>query len=327
MNFGDIVGQSALTANLQRQMRSGQVVHAYLFTGETGAGKRTMAQICARALVCTAAADDRPCGSCGPCVRALSGNHPDIATIEPGWASGVKAEKSPKSISVDDVRALEEFLMRKPFEAARSIAIIPRAQLMTPQAQNALLKTLETPPGQSVIFLVCDNARALLPTIISRCRVVNFQPLAFEAVENYLLARGIMPERAHLLAALSGGSIGRALDMDGNGAYWEARSAALDALAELHDHSCVAAFTARLQDMRDHADWVLDALELYARDIMLGDDAQVLNIDRKAQIASQSRHLDGLKMLESVINARARLKSNVGWISVLDMICFDTLEG
>ena len=83
MNFGDIVGQSALTANLQGQLRSGRIVHAYLFTGEAGAGKRTLASICARALVCEGDAKHRPCDECGPCRRALSGNHPDIQTVEP----------------------------------------------------------------------------------------------------------------------------------------------------------------------------------------------------------------------------------------------------
>ena len=326
MNFGDIVGQSALTANLQGQLRSGRIVHAYLFTGEAGAGKRTLASICARALVCEGDAKHRPCDECGPCRRALSGNHPDIQTVEPGYASGVRGDKRPKSISVDDVRALSEFLSRRPFEAERNVALIPHAQLMTPQAQNALLKTLETPPGQSVLILTCDNLRALLPTIISRCQVVHMQPLDEGLVREYLLGRGVPSERAHLLAAISGGSIGRALDMDGNADYWNVRTAVLDALAELEDRTRVASVTARLRDMRDSADWVLDTFELYARDLMLDGEAAPLNIDRRAQIAVQSRRLNGLNMLGGVMRARERLRSNVGWANVLDMICFDALE-
>ena len=325
MNFGDIIGQSALTGNLLRQMRSGQVVHAYLFAGEAGMGKRTLAEICARALVCQGS--ERPCDKCGPCQRALGGNHPDIEVIEPGWGAGRQGDKRPKSLSVDDVRALTDFLMRKPYEAGRSIAIIPRAQLMTPQAQNALLKTLETPPGDSVIFMTCDNVRAMLPTIVSRCRVVHFQPLAMEEVRDHLIGRGLAPERAHLLAALSGGSIGRALEMDGNEEYWNVRAAALDAVDELSSAADIANFSARLRDMREHADWVLDALEIYARDLMLNGQAQALNMDRCEQIARQAAHINGLSMLKGVIRARERLKSNVGWNGVLDMICFDALEG
>ena len=342
MYFGDIVGQSALTLNLQRQVGSGRIVHAYLFAGEPGMGKRTLAEICARALVCEG--ENKPCDQCGPCQRALTGNHPDIEVIGPGWSTGKykqgesaadkpsdkksdKSDKRPKSISVDDVRALGEFLMRRPYEAARNIAIIPHAQIMTPQAQNALLKTLETPPGQSVIIMTCDNVRAMLPTIISRCRVINFQPLPMETVEKYLLNKGVLPERAHLLSALSGGSIGRALDMDGNEEYWRVRSAALDALGALKGPADVATATAPLRDMRDKTDWILDTFEIYARDLMLYGQAQALNIDRQRQLDAQANCLSGLNMLSGVIRARERLKSNVGWPGVLDMICFDALEG
>lgn len=326
MNFGDIVGQSALTANLTGQMRSGRIVHAYLFVGEAGAGKRTLAAICARALVCSGPEDARPCDECGPCVRALSGNHPDILTLEPGYAAGARGDKRPRSISVDDVRALGEFLSRKPFEARRNVALIPRAQLMTPQAQNALLKTLETPPGDSVIILTCDNLRALLPTIVSRCRTVHFQPLDAGVVEQYMLERGVAPGRARLLAALSGGSLGRALEMDQNEDYWRTRATVLDAIAALEDETRVALVTSGLRELRDSAEWVLDALELYARDLMLDGMAEPLNADRRAQIAVQARRLNGLNMLSGVMRAREQMRSNVGWMSVLDMICFKALE-
>lgn len=340
MNFGDIVGQSALTTNLQRQIRSGQIVHAYLFAGEEGMGKRTLADICARALVCEG--ENKPCDECGPCQRALTCNHPDIKIVTPGSLKATrltatqsekpdgKKDKAPRTISVDDVRALCEFLARRPYEAKSNIAIIPHAQIMTPQAQNALLKTLETPPGQSVIIMTCDNVRAMLPTIISRCRVINFQPLPADVVGKYLLDKGIAPERAHLLSALSGGSIGRALNMNENEDYWRVRTLALDALGALKGTADIATATAQIRDVRDHTEWtawILDTFEIYARDLMLTGQTQALNIDRLDQISAQASCLNGLNMLTGVIRARERLKSNVGWQSVLDMICFDALEG
>ena len=175
--------------------------------------------------------------------------------------------------------------------------------------------------------MTCDNVRAMLPTIISRCRVINFQPLPMETVEKYLLNKGALPERAHLLSALSGGSIGRALDMDGNEEYWRVRSAALDALGALKGPADVATATAPLRDMRDKTDWILDTFEIYARDLMLYGQAQALNIDRPRPLDAQANCLSGLNMLSGVIRARERLKSNVGWPGVLDMICFDALEG
>ena len=130
MRFEDIVGQSAVTQSLKNQVRSGLIVHACLLVGERGVGKRTLSQICAQALVCTGA--DKPCGVCGPCVRAQTGNHPDITVVNPGYYAAQNGGKAAKSIGVDDVRQLENFLSRKPFEADRNIALIPRAGLMTP---------------------------------------------------------------------------------------------------------------------------------------------------------------------------------------------------
>ena len=102
---------------------------------------------------------------------------------------------------------------------------------------------------------------------------------------------------------------------------------ALDALGALKGPADVATATAPLRDMRDKTDWILDTFEIYARDLMLYGQAQALNIDRQRQLDAQANCLSGLNMLSGVIRARERLKSNVGWPGVLDMICFDALEG
>ena len=163
MTFSDIIGD--VSNYLREEMHSSRIVHAYLFTGPAGTGKSTLADICAKALLCRAPGG-RPCGVCPSCKQFESGNHPDFIRIEPD-----------KSISVDVIRDVIARLGVKPYEGGRHVAVIRQADKMTPQAQNALLKTLETPPGEDVFFLVASNMTALLPTIISRCRVVRFHYL------------------------------------------------------------------------------------------------------------------------------------------------------
>ena len=163
----DFYGQSALIERLEADFRSGQFVHAYLFVGPRGVGKRSVARLLARIALCTGA--DKPCGACGPCVRFLTDNHPDVHTLRPE-----------KSLGVDDVRELIGALQLRAFEGGLKVAFIERADRMTPQAQNCLLKTLEEPPDGTLFFLLTDAPSALLPTIVSRCRQVNFHPLTQE---------------------------------------------------------------------------------------------------------------------------------------------------
>ena len=326
MNFGDIGGTIRANRKPSGPAAVGADCPCLFIHGEAGAGKRTLASICARALVCEGDAKHRPCDECGPCRRALSGNHPDIQTVEPGYASGVRGDKRPKSISVDDVRALSEFLSRRPFEAERNVALIPHAQLMTPQAQNALLKTLETPPGAERAYTHMRQ-----PAGIVAHYNLALPGRAHAAAGRGTGARipfgtGVPSERAHLLAAISGGSIGRALDMDAMRTTGMCAPPCWMRWRNWRTGRGWPLSPARLRDMRDSADWVLDTFELYARDLMLDGEAAPLNIDRRAQIAVQSRRLNGLNMLGGVMRARERLRSNVGWASVLDMICFDALE-
>ena len=163
MRFSDIAGSAA--NHLRGEMQSARVVHAYLFAGPAGTGKRTLADICARALLCSGQGE-KPCDVCPSCKQFLSGNHPDVIRVKPE-----------KSIGVESVRETIDALAVHPYESGRHVVLIDEADKMTPQAQNALLKTLETPPGDAVFFLMTDQMTTLLPTIISRCRIVRFSLL------------------------------------------------------------------------------------------------------------------------------------------------------
>ena len=296
-------------------MLSSRVVHAYLLTGPAGTGKRTLADICARALFCQSAGE-RPCDACPACRQLLSGNHPDFIRLKPE-----------KSIGVDDVRQLIERLSVKPYEADRHVVVIEQADRMTAQAQNALLKTLETPPGPDVFFLISTQLTAMLPTIVSRCRVVRFHYLETHEAEAALRAHGLSEERARLLARLSQGSVGRALEMNGSEGWWQLRDRVLASLAALHDRQDVAIAALPLAEKREQAGEILDILELCARDLMVTQDAGggVSQTDVEDTLAQL--RVTGSRALRGVMEARRMVAGNVAWQSALEMLFFKMAGG
>ena len=172
MKFQDIIGQEQITGHLQNAIRMGKVSHAYIIQGEAGSGKKMLADIFATTLQCEEGGIE-PCGRCQSCKQAISGNHPDIRHVI--------HEKA--TIGVDDIRLqLNNDIMVKPYSRPYKVYIIDEAEKMTEQAQNAMLKTIEEPPEYAVILLLTVNAKLLLPTILSRCILLNVRPVARGAI-------------------------------------------------------------------------------------------------------------------------------------------------
>lgn len=308
MSYDDLLGQGDQVASLQDAFTSGRFAHAYLIAGPLGTGKRTLAQICARALQCIS--PDKPCGVCAPCLRALSGNHPDILRLQPK-----------KSIGVDDVRELVLKLQVKPYEGNCYAVVIEQADKMTVQAQNALLKTLESPPGVAVFFLLAENPAALLPTIRSRCLLVRLTPIGAELVAQALLRAGIAPERAGELSRISQGSVGRALALDQDAAYAKAASAVSAAIRALTGRQAVAAAYGQLSALREQSDLVFDLLEARFRAHMLGAS------DGASDVFSQKSASEGARALRALQTARRWQGSNVSFQNAMERMFFTIVEG
>ena len=258
MPFSEIIAQDRALAPLRSALRRGALHHAYLFGGPEGVGKARAARLLAQAANCEAPEHgaghrDDPCGACGPCRKIEKGVHPDVVVLAEErvmakagtWEP--KGGRSPsKDIVVDQVRdVVDRRLALRRFEGRRRFVLIDPADAMNPQAQNALLKTLEEPPEDTTLVLVASSPDALLPTIRSRCLRLSFAPLPADAVAARLVEAGHAPERARLAAALSGGSLGRALALDD------------DALAAQRD----AVLAAAALDPGDAAAWLAFARE------------------------------------------------------------------
>ena len=296
--------------HLLRSARAGRLVHAYLFCGARGCGKKTLAQSLAQTLFCEAEAEKRPCGLCPACKRFLSGNHPDARTLSPKG----------RSIGVDDVRELTDYLSRRPYEGRWHVAIVERAEKMTPSAQNALLKTLEEPPEDTVFFLLTETPGALLPTVRSRLRMVRVPPLTREACAQALVRRGVEEARAMRLAGLAHGSVGRALELRADDAYEALLSRALTSLAALDGAPAVAQAAAPFYEERERQDDLLAIFETIGRDRMALQNGVGPGALTEAELAGV--RVDGRRLLRAVMEARRMLAANVAWQNALDALYF-----
>ena len=204
MSFESLKGQDSAVSYLKASLRNNRISHSYIFSGPDGVGKRLAAINFAKALNCDSAISGSPCDQCSSCKKINSLSHPDIFTLKP--------KEEGASIKIEDVRALIKDVYLKPFEARKKVYIIEGAEYMKHEAANALLKTLEEPPADSVIILLTENIKSLFHTIVSRCQVVKFFPLKLKEIEQILIREHSLSQAdAHTLSHLSGGRLGDAL--------------------------------------------------------------------------------------------------------------------
>jgi DNA polymerase-3 subunit delta' len=206
MSFKDVLGHSAPIEFLRRAIRQDKVGQSYLFLGMEGIGKKWVALQFAKALNCLEGVVNKgdACDRCLSCRKIDHHLHPDVLIIEPEG----------QTLKVDQVRQMQRDLAYRPYEGYRRVCILSAADRMAPNMSNSLLKTLEEPPLHTVIILLANNPRLLLPTILSRCQPIRFNPLPLPLVSNWLVGqKGMDEEEAHLLATLSEGSPGKALEI------------------------------------------------------------------------------------------------------------------
>jgi DNA polymerase III subunit delta' len=201
-------GHDLLIERFDRLVRRGRLGHAYLLTGPAGIGKRLFAKELAKALLCEGRTGDRleACDRCPACRQFDAGTHPDFTIAG-------RPEES-LELPIDVIREVCRSFGLKSARGKGKVAIVDDADDLNAAAANCFLKTLEEPPPRSVLLLIATNSSLQLPTIVSRCQVTRFQPLAEPLVRDLITAQGVDdPQMVERLARLSGGSPGRALSL------------------------------------------------------------------------------------------------------------------
>ncbi|MGH7827544.1 MAG: DNA polymerase III subunit delta' [Candidatus Binatia bacterium] len=326
MGFAEIIGHRRQLETLRVALKKRRLHHAYLFVGPDGVGKRTVAFSLAQAIHCVEIEDDF-CGRCAACVRIRKGNHPDVRFIEP--LSGKK------EISIQQVRELEKELFYRSFSGGGKVAIIDPATLMNGPAQNALLKTLEEPPKESLIVLIAAAAGGLLPTVRSRCLSLSFGPLKRGLIAEYLVSKGKAPEAASDLAALAMGSLGVAITLE-EGELLEKRQIWVEMLSSLSagDYRAAMAAAEAIAGNRDESLKFLEWAGSWYRDLVIYTVTQspeeIVNLNMIGHIEKQSSEIGLEQLLSSVsqtVEAARQIHRNVNRRMAIEDLLFGPVEG
>lgn len=310
---------------LRKGMIHNRVRQAYLITGIPKIGKTRFAQAFAMALNCSHEdVAQRPCGECRSCKLVVSGNHPDMVYSELDATTG--------ALKIEALRDVMRRLALKPYEGRHRVAIVADFERARGQAQDAILKTLEEPPPYAVIILLAGSTEQTLSTIISRCQVVNLRPVATETIHDVLVQQyGADDEHATLLARLSSGRIGWALEAQQQPEILQQRDTALDLLENVLRMNRAARFdlAGDLSKDKNALPPLLELWQTYWRDILLhasGSPVKPANSDRTSNIERLMYNLsedDALQGLKSTRKLLEQLATNINLRLAVEVMMLD----
>lgn len=273
MSFDYILGNDNIKELLSNSIKSGNILHSYMFVGTDGIGKSLFAKEFAKMLLCLS--DNKPCNSCSSCIKFDTSNHPDFTIIES--ADG-------KSIKIGQIRSLEEEIAQKPIVSPRKIYLINDSDLMTVEAQNCLLKTLEEPPEYATIILILSNENKLLNTIKSRCTKVNFQDISKQNLTTYALQNGI--DVNDTLLNICDGSIGKMIALKDDSPIYASLNKILDGF-ESNDIADIWNSSEVIYKSKDNIQDLLDYFNIYFFDkLKQNNDIKYVN---SIQIVEQTK--------------------------------------
>ena len=325
--FQDIVGQEQIKEHMRNALSTGKISHAYIINGEKSSGKEFIAKVFAMALQCEKGEAD-PCQECHSCKQALSNNQPDIIRV---------VHEKPNTISVDDIRAqVNNDVAIKPYSSPRKVYIINEAEKMTVQAQNALLKTLEEPPEYAVILLLTANANALLPTILSRCVVLNMKPVSDELVKKFLMHEMEVPDyKAEVCVAFARGNIGKAKALASSEEFENVKAEALALLKYIQDMELneIIAALKKITEYKLEINDYLDIIAIWYRDALLFKatrDVNHLVFREELQALRRTAQRSSYEGIETIIkaldNAKKRLDANVNLELTMELLMLTIQE-
>lgn len=325
--FQDIIGQEQIKEHLRNAISAGKVSHAYIINGEKASGKEFIAKVFAMALQCEKG-ETEPCQECHSCKQALSDNHPDIIRV---------THEKPNTVGVDDIRTqVNNDVAIKPYSGPYKIYIINEAEKMTTQAQNAILKTLEEPPEYAVILLLTTNVNSLLPTILSRCVVLNMKPVSDELVKKYLMEQLQVPDyKAEVCVAFARGNIGKAKALASSEDFENVKAEALSLLKYIHDMELneIIAAIKKITEYKLEINDYLDICSIWYRDVLLFKATNDVNhlvfreeIQALRKTAQRSSYEGIERVIQALDTAKRRLDANVNFELTMELLMLTIQE-
>ena len=325
--FQDIIGQEQIKEHLQNAISAGKVSHAYIINGEKSSGKEFIARVFAMTLQCEEGGTE-PCGKCRSCRQALSDNHPDIIRV---------THEKPNTISVDDIRAqVNGDVMIKPYSSRYKVYIVNEAEKMTVQAQNAILKTREEPPEYVVILLLVTNVNVLLPTILSRCVVLNMKPVPDEQMKRFLMQQMEVPDyKAEVCTAFARGNVGKAKALAVSEDFDKVKAEALSLLKYIRDMELneIIAAIKKITEYKLEINDYLDICAIWYRDVLLfkaTSDVNQLVFREEIQAIRKTAQRSSYEGIELVIQAletaKKRLDANVNFELTMELLMLTIQE-
>jgi DNA polymerase-3 subunit delta' len=327
--FSEIIGHEQIISHMKNAIESDKVSHAYIFNGPDGSGKMMLAEAFAMALQCEA--DDgkeKPCMICRSCHQAEAHNQPDIIYV---------SHEKPNTIGVADIRTqINGDIVIKPYSSRHKIYIVDEAEKMNQEAQNALLKTIEEPPGYAVIMLLTTNADSFLQTILSRCVSLNLKPISGEKIRHHLMKQYQIPDyQAEVCAAFSQGNMGKAIELATSSSFGEIKDATLQLMKRLDDIELyemgaavkqIAEYKLSISDYFDLMTiWFRDVLYLKATNDVNGLIFKDEVYDMKKQAAKRSyRGIENI--LKALETAKTRIAANVNFDLVIELLLLTIKE-
>lgn len=326
-NFSDIIGHEDIVKHFKSSIELGKVSHAYILNGEKDSGKKTLASVVAKALQCETGEPD-PCGTCHSCLQAETRNQPDIIWV---------GHEKPNVISVDEIREhIVNDVDLKPYSSRYKIYIVPDAQLMNPQAQNALLKTLEEPPEYAIIMLLTNNVDKFLPTILSRCIVLNFKPVEPLHMIEYLVNQvGVDDSKARFCTDFAQGNLGKAVRLAISTDYNEVRDDSIRLLRKIDsmDIEEISNAVKRMAKYKlDITDYI-DIMTMWFRDILMvkisNSPNKIIFKDEYSVMRKQASKVsyEGVEaILEAMDKLKVRLEANVNFDIAMELMLLTIKE-
>lgn len=325
--FKDIIGHNQIVDHLKNAIRMEKISHAYIFNGESNAGKMMLAEAFAMALQCEGHSEE-PCMECRSCHQAKDHNQPDIIYV---------SHDKPNVISVDDIRQqINNDIAIKPYNSKYKIYIVDEAEKMNVQAQNALLKTIEEPPVYGIILLLTTNADSFLPTILSRCITLNLKSVNEELIKSHLMKRYQIPDyQADVCAAFAQGNVGKAIQLAASDEFNELKASALSVVKKLEDMDLyeLNQLIKQINEFKPKIHEYFDLLTLWFRDVLYlkatNDVNNLIFKDEVYDIKKQAakRSYSGIEtILQTLELSRVRLNANVNFDLVIELLLLTIKE-